>query len=72
MTVLRLYFENDEPMDVKREHLVDLRPGNDCIEVNVNHAGRLGGKCKNNMTLVPKKVEMVEREEDSNVDLHCP
>lgn len=72
MTVLRLYFRNDGPLDVKGEHLIDLRSGNNRIEVNVNYSSSLTSGRKKTMTLLPKKAEMVKRKKDSNIDLHGP
>jgi len=68
MTVFRLEFENEDPLDVKPEDVVEFSTEgafSGSIAVRLRR-GPLGG----NITYQVLSARPVEREEDSNVDLH--
>lgn len=66
MKVLRLHFDNDEPLDVRSKDVVDITPTkwDDCVGVRVTDGPR-GGET----TLVPNRVEFCDRDPNSNIDL---
>jgi len=66
MKVLRLHFEDDDPLDVRSEDVIDITSTKwgDIIGVRVT-----GGPRGDETTLTPNCVEFIDRDPGSNIEI---
>lgn len=65
MHALRLYFKDDEPLDVHATDVLGIHPTGHFLHVEIYEEGR-----DTHDTLVAVNATPIEREEGADVDLH--